>query len=395
MGADCRSLGASRWMPARLLGWARPETSLRVGGKLGRAGGRECLECHEGLIEQAGRPVVHEPFENQEGCEICHRRHGVVGTLALQESEPGLCLRCHEEQRSDMAGPHVHAPLSTGPCSVCHEPHASVERALLISPPREGCISCHGSVIDGEIHAPAAEDCMVCHEAHSSGEPGLLSSPAAELCVDCHALLEMEPLHDGYLGSSPQCQDCHNPHSSSKPGLLRPAVHAPLADCAVCHETAGEVSQSGEALCAQCHSVVTVGDGVHEPVESGSCDVCHEPHASQLDGLLVAGETVLCLACHDEVARKLATAAPHPPAVDGDCSGCHLPHGGDRKGALRAGIVELCSSCHEDVASPADHHLVGPGDCSECQRSPWLERARSRRAPRCGALREMSRRRGR
>ena len=57
----------------------------------GRFAAKPCAECHKKTLEQQSRKFVHAPFEKADGCESCHKRHGIVGSLALKEEEPKLC----------------------------------------------------------------------------------------------------------------------------------------------------------------------------------------------------------------------------------------------------------------------------------------------------------------
>ncbi|NIS63514.1 MAG: hypothetical protein GTO13_23355, partial [Proteobacteria bacterium] len=48
---------------------------------------KTCLDCHkEKKQEYSSRKYVHSPVA-KEDCESCHRRHGLVGAVLLQDEE--------------------------------------------------------------------------------------------------------------------------------------------------------------------------------------------------------------------------------------------------------------------------------------------------------------------
>ncbi|MGK2857919.1 MAG: cytochrome c3 family protein, partial [Thermoanaerobaculia bacterium] len=149
---------------------------------------KECVECHKPIQALASKKVVHEPFRDSKGCETCHKRHGVVGTLVLLQEEPELCFQCHDQQKTELASAHVHAPVKDGKCTQCHNPHAGDSKALLIATGNEACFTCHEqkNFTEGSVHAPVSTNCLVCHGAHASAEPNLLIKSADALCTSCH-----------------------------------------------------------------------------------------------------------------------------------------------------------------------------------------------------------------
>ena len=102
-----------------------------------------------------------------------------------------LCVRCHE---LGAAKAYVHGPLASGGCLVCHDPHRSANRFLLVSASDSFCLQCHeraglsvlavtegadsaaaGAGKDGsDGHAGDAADCTDCHDAHMSDRKYLL-----------------------------------------------------------------------------------------------------------------------------------------------------------------------------------------------------------------------------
>ena len=68
-----------------------------------------------------------------------------------------LCGRCHE---LDLTRRYVHGPLASGGCTVCHDPHSSRYRYLLVSDSDGFCLSCHDARrVAGRSRPRAARPC--------------------------------------------------------------------------------------------------------------------------------------------------------------------------------------------------------------------------------------------
>jgi predicted CXXCH cytochrome family protein len=52
-----------------------------------------CGQCHQ---EQT-RPVVFEHEALREGCSVCHNPHGSINRKMIVAADPNLCLRCHAQ----------------------------------------------------------------------------------------------------------------------------------------------------------------------------------------------------------------------------------------------------------------------------------------------------------
>jgi len=113
------------------------------------------------------RGSVHGPY----GARMCGECHAVKAGFALVAPREQLCLNCH--QFAPAPGMIVHGPLAAGGCLVCHEPHNSPNRALLVSDSDTFCFRCHDrDRLRG--HAGGETRCTACHDAHMSPRRYLL-----------------------------------------------------------------------------------------------------------------------------------------------------------------------------------------------------------------------------
>jgi len=134
----------------------------------------ETVETTEvGAVEDStGRAVglvEHEPYAER-ACDLCHDSSA---TNALVVPAERLCFECHD---FDLDRPYVHGPLAAGGCLVCHDPHSSPYRYLLVSASDGFCLHCHdqATLRDVDGHQRDRVDCTTCHEAHMADRPHLL-----------------------------------------------------------------------------------------------------------------------------------------------------------------------------------------------------------------------------
>jgi DmsE family decaheme c-type cytochrome len=80
-----------------------------------------CAQCHR---EQT-RPFVFEHPAMREGCTVCHTPHGSINRMMLVHADNNLCLRCHSQVQTASGEiyiggiPHS-ASLRMGTCWSCH-----------------------------------------------------------------------------------------------------------------------------------------------------------------------------------------------------------------------------------------------------------------------------------
>ncbi len=102
-------------------------------------------------------------------CDACH----IQGSNNLVLPKEELCLRCHV-LKLDRA--MLHGPLASGNCVICHGPHGSSNRFLLVADAKEFCLYCHDrdGIMKREAHQGVDAECTVCHDAHGSDNQFLL-----------------------------------------------------------------------------------------------------------------------------------------------------------------------------------------------------------------------------
>jgi predicted CXXCH cytochrome family protein len=111
----------------------------------------------------------HGPY----AAKLCKACHEAGATNALVVPKEQLCLQCHE-LRLDRK--YVHGPLASGGCLVCHDPHSSQYRYLLVSESDGFCLHCHDgqALAKNASHAGVQGECTTCHDAHMSDRKFLL-----------------------------------------------------------------------------------------------------------------------------------------------------------------------------------------------------------------------------
>lgn len=304
-----------------------------------------CLQCHD-LEDAMEADHPHAPVVSGE-CSACHNPH-VSRFDALLLDQPGpLCGECHSDVAKELEREVVHPPVAEGRCAECHQPHGSGNAGLLRTGGEDLCVTCHQEVADWSTrsvqHPPfAMGDCSTCHEPHASDSGALLAGAGAEVCLQCHDRgASFRQAHSGYPVEQAACQQCHDPHASAERGLFRETSHPPFesGDCALCHGDPGDedpfaVTMSQGELCGMCH-----------------------------------GEAV-------EGAREASFA--HVPAGGGDCVACHNPHTGAGEAMLKTEQKELCLSCHDPggAKSGQEGRYLSHGDldCTSCHRGHGAER---------------------
>ena len=175
-----------------------------------------------------------------------------------------------------------------------------------------------------------------------------------------------------YAAQENQCLSCHTKFKEKAK-----SVHAAVGmGCETCHKAvAGKthpdqkgsitLTQEMPGLCYSCHDQSKFkGKSVHQPVSSGMCTGCHDPHQSNFPKILVKDVPGLCYNCHDE--SKFKGASGHTAV--GMCTGCHNPHSSNSNKILKMEQPELCYSCHDKskFAKKYVHSIIPVGGCTSC-----------------------------
>ncbi len=257
----------------------------------------------------------------------------LAGPARAQDAD---CAACHEAQ-ARFQNRHLSLTPSevqgrTVGCAGCHgDPAKHLEsgeaRDMVRFQAGQGsaaCLQCHRSMGQGQwhasAHANAGVSCNDCHKTHAAGRP-------EAQCASCHAaenaafrLPSRHPLQEGRM----TCVSCHDPHAASEAQL--------------------KTKQRANDTCYRCHQDKE-GPFVfeHDPVQE-DCRLCHAPHGSVANKLLVASEPMLCAQCHELHFHGGYTAA------DGEIEigGIHRESSNGALGLNRA-FNTKCTQCHTRV----------------------------------------------
>lgn len=253
------------------------------------------------------------------------------------------CLDCHDDLAADYAVT-VHGSLGAKAgiqCESCHGPgSAHVEEtdpAMIINPAKQSqfddsptCLGCHNNDTfdDWEFshHNSADVNCSACHQVHAQSETWT-SDYVREMCFECHNNVRASmfmPSRHPIREDKVSCLDCHNVHGGSV-ALMQ--------------------ENTGRELCFSCHPEKE-GPFVYEHAPANEdCMLCHTPHGSVADNLLIANEPTLCLNCH----------AMHFHATiegwDGDFGTPQAPEraGTSTPDGWKRGMLTKCTQCHTAV----------------------------------------------
>jgi predicted CXXCH cytochrome family protein len=206
-----------------------------------------------------------------------------------------------------------------------------------------------------------------------------------KICAKCHDMSVNEI--DGVAFEDISKSNCYQCHSNVGTKKLhtnadsKQHAHAPSVNwlCTSCHngqigeynmfdanKTKYSVPDPIEGLCFKCHKKTKeLWDKKrfkHEPVASGRCNKCHNPHASDSINYLRKSEWELCIGCHKDKAEgshivKTFSKVMHPtkdkkdPSRKGrdlSCVSCHNPHVSNAPSLLQSeSVMGLCSRCHK------------------------------------------------
>ena len=210
----------------------------------------------------------------------------------------------------------------------------AADHPTLVDPEKTSCETCHDDVLAVLVpHPPAVDDCLTCHTFGRTED-----QTTVELMETGSAL----------------CLACHDDFAKAAQGEVA-APHAPVIDdCAVCHDPHGTefdalLVAAPDGICLECHDADAT-DAAHPiPVSRADCRSCHEAHGS-------------------ENSHMLRGVSQHTPFEEGSCEACHRKPRGTRVRLLQEGGA-LCEACHGDMAGDDDavvHTAVRQGRCVGC-----------------------------
>ena len=174
-------------------------------------GNSACFYCHSNYIRQfAASPHARVHFtgagmSDQSGCESCHgpgSKHiaggGGRGKFIVNPGrDAAACFRCHLETQAEFHLPHHHMVLEGRMnCGQCHDPHGSdifkPAGGLAMAQLNENCAKCHREQTRPFVfeHEALREGCIVCHSPHGSVNRKLLVESDQNLCLKCHAQVQ-------------------------------------------------------------------------------------------------------------------------------------------------------------------------------------------------------------
>jgi len=191
----------------------------------------KCLACHQTNSAHLWDTTRHAAAGLS--CADCHHAHSPVDPVRQVATQPEVCSGCHESQHSNLVKP-FHHPLHEGKmaCTSCHAAHGSSgPSSLLRESVTETCTMCHAEYRGPFLweHQPVGEDCDNCHEPHGSVQPALLKVRPPFLCQQCHegqghpsAPMTPQGLPGGGMPSQflvgGACLNCHSQvHGSNHP----------------------------------------------------------------------------------------------------------------------------------------------------------------------------------
>ncbi len=194
-----------------------------------------------------------------------------------------------------------------------------------------------------------AETCATCHEAESHY---FNLTDHASVSVNIND-------EDAEAGQAEACEACHGPGSLHVEGM---------------GDKSKIIRADAETACFSCHLDVKGKFMLqhHHPVPEGrmTCSDCHDSHGSDVratGGKMLLGAGLLgrdekCFKCHKE--QRGPFVFEHEAMREG-CSVCHTPHGSINDKLLVAGPTITCIRCHiEPDATNKVHH--GRANCLDC-----------------------------
>ncbi len=168
-------------------------------------GPETCAPCHEKQAKDFERSThakfaVNDKDDLGQGCESCHgagSKHVDAGGgkgvfIANLKKNPQGCFKCHLDKKAEF-NLQYHHPVLEGKvsCVDCHDPHAEEVRtgsATTLDGANENCFKCHPDKKGPFVyeHDAMQEGCTICHNPHGSINDKLLVAGDINICMRCH-----------------------------------------------------------------------------------------------------------------------------------------------------------------------------------------------------------------
>src|SRR5215472_6730553 len=183
-------------------------------------GNKACTDCHAKIVRifpsspHSRLHVENAAMEGQSGCESCHgpgSRHVEVGGgrgqfIINPGKDPAACFQCHLDVHAEFELPQHHQVIEGRMnCVQCHDPHGleiyKPAAGLAMARLNESCAQCHREQTGPFIfeHEAMREGCTVCHNPHGSINLKMLTQPDPNLCLRCHAQVQGPGVARGQL----------------------------------------------------------------------------------------------------------------------------------------------------------------------------------------------------
>jgi len=210
-----------------------------------------CIDCHgvHGILRPSNPKAPVYPKQVAETCGACHDDPERMAGSTLPDGRP-LPVDQHARWSRSI---HAKALLERGDlfaptCNDCHGNHGATPPG--VTSIGFVCGQCHGREAELFRASPKQEGFALHNEM-------MLPDMSADGCADCHG----EPQASlRTVRQFTECATCHGNHAIVRPtlALLAPVTQTP---CALCHESAGAETSSGEPTDGAQEGVEEAGDG--------------------------------------------------------------------------------------------------------------------------------------
>jgi predicted CXXCH cytochrome family protein len=172
-----------------------------------------------------------------------------------------------------------------------------------------------------------------------------------KLCSKCHdmSVNEIDGVAFEDITKS-NCYGCHKNINKEK------YAHAPSANwlCTSCHKESKKgvakylTKEPADESCFECHKenqeLWNSAKYRHEPLDSGHCDKCHNPHSGPYSMFIRKDVNQICLGCHKDKDMKMLQSKNTACAGISHgslCIECHTPHASNRPFFLKKNFDEV------------------------------------------------------